>query len=176
MSARLPGQDAPPDERALPDGQGFTYRDQSAAQSYPRPDGADGTGDTLREEIDEASLGELVARLSRDMSALVRSEVELARVEMKEQAAKAGRAGGLLGGGAAFGYVALILLAFAAAWGLAEVIEPGWAFLVVGAVVAAIAAALALLGRDRLRQVSPVPEQTIETLKEDARWARARAR
>ncbi|MFP3902060.1 MAG: phage holin family protein [Acidimicrobiia bacterium] len=125
--------------------------------------------------VEEASIGELVGRLTRETSDLVRAELELARVEMKEEATKAGKAGGLLAGGAAVGYVALILLAFAAAWGLAEVIEPGWAFLVMGAVVGLVAAVLALIGRNKLRQVSPMPEQTMETLKEDARWARTRA-
>ena len=52
-------------------------------------------------------------------------------------------------------------------------IEPGWAFLVVGLAVGAVAAVLAVTGRNRLREVSPLPDQTVETLKEDARWARA---
>jgi hypothetical protein len=121
----------------------------------------------------ERSLGELFGELTQEFGQLVRSEMELARVELKEEAGRAGRAGAMLGGAAAAGYLALVLLAFAAAWGLAEVIEPGWAFLVVGVVVGAVAAALAVAGRNRMREVSPVPDQTVETLKEDARWARA---
>ena len=99
--------------------------------------------------------------------------MELAKVEMKEEAVKAGRAGGMLGGAAAAGDLALILLAFAAAWGLAELVDAGWAFLIVGVVVGAIAAVLARVGQQKLSEVNPVPEQTVETLKEDARWARA---
>jgi uncharacterized membrane protein len=79
----------------------------------------------------------------------------------------------MLGGGALAGYLALILLSFAAAWGLAEVVDAGWAFLIVGLLVAAVAAVLAVNGRNKLRQVHPVPDQTVDTLKEDARWARA---
>jgi hypothetical protein len=122
---------------------------------------------------EDRSLGELFGNLTSDLSALVRSEMELARVELKEEAAKAGKAAGLLGGGALAAYLAVTLLAFAAAWGLAEVVDAGWAFLIVGLVVGAIAAAIALKGRERLNAVEPVPEQTVETLKEDARWARA---
>ena len=131
------------------------------------------TGTTGGVADDDRSLGELFGNLTSDLSALMRSEMELARVELKEEAAKAGKAAGLLGGGALAAYLALTLLAFAAAWGLAEVVDAGWAFLIVGLVVGAIAAAIALKGRERLNAVEPVPEQTMETLKEDARWARA---
>jgi uncharacterized membrane protein YqjE len=131
------------------------------------------TGMTGGVTDDDRSLGELFGNLTSDLSALMRSEMELARVELKEEAAKAGKAAGLLGGGALAAYLAVTLLAFAAAWGLAEVVDAGWAFLIVGLVVGAIAAAIALKGRERLNAVEPVPEQTMETLKEDARWARA---
>ena len=124
-------------------------------------------------DVEDASLGELFSNLTSDLGDLLRSEMELAKVEMKEEAVKAGRAGGMVGGAAAAGYLALILLAFAAAWGLAEVVDAGWAFLIVGVVVGAIAAVLARVGQQKLSEVNPVPEQTVETLKEDARWARA---
>ena len=124
----------------------------------------------------ERTLGELFGSLTSDLSELMRSEMELAKVELKEEAGKAGKAAGMLGAGALLGYLALTLVAFAAAWGLAEVIDAGWAFLVVGIVVGAVAAALALTGKKRLDTVSPVPDQTVETLKEDARWARAQVK
>ena len=134
---------------------------------------AGGVGDSGGED---ASLGELFGSLTTDLSQLVRSEMELARVEIREEASKAGKAAGMLGGGALAGYLALILVSFAAAWGLAEVMDPGWAFLIVGLVVAAVAAVFALTGMKRLQQVHPVPDQTVDTLKEDARWARAQVK
>ena len=134
---------------------------------------AGGVGDTGAED---PSLGELFSSLTTDLSQLVRAEMELARVEIREEASKAGKAAGMLGGGALAGYLALILLSFAAAWGLAEVVDAGWAFLIVGLVVAAVAAVLALTGKKRLQQVHPVPDQTVDTLKEDARWARAQVK
>lgn len=143
------------------------------AGDLDRSTSAGGVGDP---GTDEASLGELFSSLTTDLSQLVRSEMELARVEIREEASKAGKAAGMLGGGALVGYLALILLSFAAAWGLAEVVDAGWAFLIVGLVVAAVAAVLALAGKKRLEQVHPVPEQTVDTLKEDARWARAQVK
>ena len=128
------------------------------------------------EPVEDRSLGELFSNLTHDLTDLMRSEMELAKVEMKEEAAKAGKAAGMLGGAALAGYLALTLLAFAAAWGLAEVVDAGWAFLIVGVVVGAIAAVLAMTGKKRLDTVDPMPEQTMETLKEDARWARAQVK
>jgi uncharacterized membrane protein YqjE len=142
---------------------GYDAGDLDRRESYRESPGD--TGD--------ASLGDLFSSLTTDLSQLVRSEMELARVEIREEAGRAGKAAGMLGGGALAGYLALILLSFAAAWGLAEVVDAGWAFLIVGLVVAAVAAVLALTGKKRLEQVNPVPEQTVDTLKEDARWARA---
>jgi uncharacterized membrane protein YqjE len=125
---------------------------------------------------DEASLGELFGSLTSDLSQLVRSEMELARVEIREEAGKAGKAAGMLGGGAVAALLALIMLASAAAWGLAEVVDAGWAFLIVGVVIGAVGAVLVMIGRQRLADVRPVPDQTVDTLKEDARWARAQVK
>jgi hypothetical protein len=122
---------------------------------------------------EDRSLGELFGDLTRDLSQLMRDEVKLAKTELQDEARKAGKAGGMFGAGAAIGYAALLLLSFAAAWGLAEVMPTGFAFLIVGAVHALIAALLFLKGRSQAKEVRPVPDQTIETLKEDAEWAKA---
>jgi uncharacterized membrane protein YqjE len=119
----------------------------------------------------EKSLNELLAGLTNDFSNLVSTHVELAKVEIKEEVAKAGKGAGLLGGGAIAGLMAVMLLSFAAAWGLAEIVDAGWAFLIVGLVWAAVAAFLAKTGRDRLTEAHG-PEQTIEEVKEDAQWVR----
>jgi uncharacterized membrane protein YqjE len=119
----------------------------------------------------ESSLSELVSDLTSEFSALVSTHVELAKQEVKEEAARAGKGAGLLGGGAFAAAMAVGLLSFAAAWGLAEVMAPGWAFLIVALVWAAIAAVLALTGREQLKKAGP-PEQTIEEVKEDVEWAR----
>jgi uncharacterized membrane protein YqjE len=140
------------------------------------PTGGVGRPSEISAQAEDASFGELVGRLSSDLSDLIRSEMELARIEVKEEVGKAGRAAGMLGSGGLLAYLALTMLAMAAAWGLAEVVEPGWAFLIVGVIVAAAAAVLMVAGRNRLREVDPVPQETVETLKEDARWARAQVK
>jgi uncharacterized membrane protein YqjE len=120
----------------------------------------------------DQSLGELLGRVSRDFSELVSTQVELAKVEIREEIAAAGRGAGILTGGAFCAYLAVILLSFAAAWGLSEIVPEGVAFLIVGAVYAVAAAVLLPKGKDRLSQVRPVPEKTAETVKEDVQWAR----
>jgi hypothetical protein len=120
----------------------------------------------------DQSLGELFSHLSSDLAVLMRDEVELAKVELKEEIGRAGRAGGFLGGAALAGSMVLVLVSFAAAWGLAEIMPVGWAFLIVGALWAAIGAFLYLHGRERLKNVNLKPEQTVETLKEDVQWAK----
>ena len=121
----------------------------------------------------DKSLAELFSAMTADLSTLMRKEVELAKVETKQEVARAGKAGGLLGGGAFAGYLAVLFLSFAAAWLLDEVMHVALAFLIVGLVYAVAAAVLIASGRSRLKQVSPVPQQTVETLKEDVQWAKA---
>jgi len=125
------------------------------------------------EPEDERPLGELVTDLTRSLQTLIRKELELAKVEMKEQTSRATKAGGMLGAGAVGGFVALLLLAFAAAWGLAEVMAAGFAFLIVGVVFGLVALILVTAGKKRLATVEPVPRQAVETLREDAEVAKA---
>jgi uncharacterized membrane protein YqjE len=127
-------------------------------------------------ERGEQSLGQLLSEAARDLSELMRKEVELAKVELREEATKASKAGAKLGAAAVIGHLALLMASFAAAWGLAEVMPAGWAFLIVAAVYAIVAAVLYVNGRKQLRKVSPMPRQTVETLKEDASWAREQTR
>jgi len=133
--------------------------------------------DTVPGDIDldaspDASLGELISRTTSDLSDLLRSEVELAKVELKEEASTIGKAGAMMGGAALTGYLAVTLLCFAAAWGLSEVVPEGVAFLIVGLIVAAVAGVLYLIGRKRLENFEPVPRQTVETIQEDVQWAK----
>lgn len=120
----------------------------------------------------DASLGDLIGKVSQDFSQLVSTQVELAKVEIKEEIATASKGAGLLGGGALCAYMALVLLSFAVAWGLAEIMAEGLAFLIVGAVYAIAAAVLLPKGKNKLTAVNPVPERTAESVKEDVEWAR----
>jgi hypothetical protein len=122
----------------------------------------------------QESLGRLVKEIAGDLSDLVRDEMALARAELKQEAAKGGKAAGMLGGAGLAGWMVALFVSLAAAWGLDAVMPPGWAALVVAAVWALIGAVLYQQGRDRLKRVDPRPEQTIQTVKEDVQWARSR--
>ncbi len=124
----------------------------------------------------EPSLGKLVGEIGEDLSTLFRQEVELAKAEIRQEAAKAGKAAGMLGGAGFAGYMVALLVTLAVVFGLGHVMDPAWAALIVAAVWAAIGGVLFARGKERMREVNPTPEQTIETLKEDVRWARAQRR
>jgi hypothetical protein len=119
-----------------------------------------------------ASLGDLFSKLTADLSKLVRDEVELAKVEINDTVEKARTAGISIGAAGLLGLMAFVLLSFAAAWGLSEVVPEGVAFLIVGGAYGLVALALLAVGRQRLKSMKPVPEQTVETLKEDVAWAK----
>lgn len=121
---------------------------------------------------DEKPLGELFGDMSRQVQDLLRKEVELAKLETKDEMAKAGKAGAMFGAAAVTGFVALLLLAFAAAWGLAEAIPAGLAFLAVGVLFAAIGGILAMQGKKKLETFKPVPEQAIRSISRDVKVAK----
>jgi hypothetical protein len=122
--------------------------------------------------LENESLGDLFSRLTEDLSRLVRDEVELAKVEINDTVEKV-KAGGIsIGVAGVLGLMAFLMVSFAAAWGLAEVVPAGVAFLIVGGAYGLAALALLALGRQRLKTAKPVPEQTVETLKEDVAWAK----
>ena len=119
----------------------------------------------------EATVGDLVGRLTDDFGSIVQSHVMLAKEEITAEIKKAGRGAGMMGGSALAGWIAALLLSFALAWGLAALIDEPWlGFLVVGLVWALAAAWLFITGRRQLQEVEPLPEQTIDELKEDQRW------
>ncbi|ROP36412.1 phage holin family protein [Saccharothrix texasensis] len=121
---------------------------------------------------EEPTLGQLVGDLAEDLSRLMRQELELAKAEIRQEATKAGKAAGMLGAAGFAGYMTAVLLSFALAFGLGSFMGLGWATLVVAVLWGIGGFALYSTGRARLRKVNPKPERTIETLKEDAEWAR----
>jgi hypothetical protein len=116
--------------------------------------------------VERQSIGELIGEVSRDLSTLMRQELELAKVEIKAEVSKTGRAAGMLGGAGFAGYMVVLFLSFALWWGLENVMDAGWAALIVAAVWAVIALVLFANGRKNMRLVHPKPERTVETVKE----------
>jgi hypothetical protein len=127
---------------------------------------------TDRRPSGDQSIGSLIAEVADDVSKLFRQEVELAKAELKQEATKAGKAAGMLGGAGFAGYMAVLFASLALMFGLAAIMPIGWSAVIVMAIWGIAAAALFVNGRKRMRTVSPVPQQTVETLKEDARWLR----
>jgi uncharacterized membrane protein YqjE len=121
----------------------------------------------------DKSLGELFSELTGDLGRLMRQEVALARTEVKEEVGRAGKAGAMLAVGGLIAYLALMFLSFALAWLLDDVMPRSLSFLIVAVVHLIVAGVLVMQGRKRMSQVSPVPQQTVETLKEDVEWAKA---
>jgi xanthine/uracil permease len=122
---------------------------------------------------DERSLGDLFSDLSRETTTLVRQEVQLAKAELTQSATEAARGIGMLVAGGAVAYAGLLFLLLAIVYGL---IDAGWdawlSALVVGLVVVAIGAILVLRARESLKPANLAPQKTVETLKEDAAWAK----
>ncbi|MGZ3098810.1 phage holin family protein [Streptomyces sp. H62] len=117
-------------------------------------------------------MSHLLSAVTADLQTLFRQEVELAKAEVRDEASRAGKAAGMFGGAGFAGYMVLLFLSLAAVLGLANVIDGGWAALVVAAVWGVVAAVLYQKGRTRMSTVSPKPERTVQTMKENAEWAR----
>jgi drug/metabolite transporter (DMT)-like permease len=120
---------------------------------------------------DDRSLGELFAELSRETGVLVKKEVELASTEMTNKAKVAGAHVGVVAAGGALAHAGLLVLLAAFVIGLAQLgVTPWLSALIVALVTMGIGYMLVNTGLTRLRRTTLTPNQTVETLKETARW------
>jgi hypothetical protein len=110
------------------------------------------------------SLGELFAEVSRDLSTLLRQEVELAKAEAMTSAKRAGKGAGMYGGAGYAAGMTLLFLSTALWWALGSAIGRGWSAVVVAVVWAIVAAVLAARGRAEMRK-APGLQQTADSLK-----------
>jgi Putative Actinobacterial Holin-X, holin superfamily III len=128
-------------------------------------------------DVRERPLGEVAKDLARDVPLLVRQEIELAKAEMREKVAIVGPALGLIGGALVVALCAAGALTAFLVLALAEAVDAWLAALLVGALLAGAGAVLAYAGKERFAEAgSPLPEQTIENVKEDAQWVKEHAR
>jgi hypothetical protein len=129
------------------------------------------------DELREQPIGDLLKQLSQETTTLVKQELDLAKAEMSVKAKEGGKGAGLLGGGAV---AALLFLGALTATliGLLDTAMKFWlAALIVTVIWGAVAAVLALQGKNKLQEaVPPVPEQTQDSVKEDVAWAKTRAK
>lgn len=123
-----------------------------------------------------ASVAELVNRLSEQTGRLAHLEVELAKAELTAKAKRAGLGAGMFGGASVFGLYALGALTAGAIIGLAQAVTAWLAALIVAAVLGILAGMVALAGARAVADaVPPIPEQTVETVREDLEYAKAKA-
>jgi uncharacterized membrane protein YqjE len=122
-------------------------------------------------DLRERPFGELLKQLSEETTQLVHQEIELAKAELTHKTKQAGIGAALFGAAGAIGLLALAALTTCFILAL-DAAMPAWlAALIVAVVYGVVAAVLAMRGRAKVKQaVPPVPEQTIQTVKEDLQW------
>lgn len=128
--------------------------------------GGAAVGGTPERDVSSVSLGEIVGDVTRDLSTLMRQEIELAKAEIRVEVSKTAKGAGMLGGAGFAGYMLIFFLSYALWWGLENVMDAGLAALVVAVIWGIIAAVLYVVGRGKLKQANLKPEQTIETAKQ----------
>lgn len=122
-------------------------------------------GEAAHAKAENSSLGDLLGEVTRDLSTLMRQELELAKAELKQTAASAGKGGGMLAGAGVAGHFVLGFLSIALWYALGQLMGLGWSAVVVALIWGIIAAVLASIGRKELKSVKGMP-QTTETLQE----------
>ncbi|MBM0276827.1 phage holin family protein [Micromonospora tarensis] len=117
-------------------------------------------------ERTQASVGELLGDVTRDMSTLMRKEVELAKAELREEVSQAGKVGGMFGGAGLAGFLAVLFVSYALWWGLSNTMDQGWAALIVAVIWAAVAGGLFINARSQLQRARAVLPRTKQTAQE----------
>jgi len=113
----------------------------------------------------DTSLGDLLSEVTRDISILMRQEVDLAKAEVRQSATRAGKGVGMLGGAGYAGHLTVLFLSLAAWWGLGQVINIAWAAVIVAVVWAIVATVLFVVGRNEIQAIRGTPE-TVDSLKQ----------
>ncbi len=158
MSSPYSGGSAPPNYSA--DGSS-AYADSNGSPSDQPPN------------VEDESIGGIVGRLSTHLSQLMRQEMALAKAELRAEAQKAAKGAGMLAGAGFAGLMVAIFASITLMWLLDLALPITWAALIVTLLWGAAGAVLFVVGRNNLKQVSPMPEQTVESLKEDKEWLKA---
>jgi uncharacterized membrane protein YqjE len=131
---------------------------------------------SLREPSPDQSLSQLISRTSSDLATLFRKEVELAKIEIRDDVRHTAKAGSMFGAAGFAGYLAAVLASLAVVFAL-DLAMPLWAaFLIVAVLFALVGFVLFRQARTRMSEFTLGPEQTIETIKEDIEWAKARSK
>jgi hypothetical protein len=120
----------------------------------------------------QRTVPELLGNIVNNIQQIIRSEFALAKAELGEKASKASKPATALGAAFLLGFYGLGFLLLAALYALSTVMAGGFAALIVGGVLILVSVALATSGVKKLKSLRPVPERTMQTLKEDVQWAK----
>ena len=127
-------------------------------------------------DVGQRGVGELVREVAQDLTKLFNQELELAKTEVKIEAKKAGKTAGAFGGAGVAGYFAVLFASLTLMFALAHWWDsPTWAALAVTVLWGIAGAVLFARARKQAQTINPVPETTVQTLKEDAQWAKTRS-
>ena len=164
--ARAPYDDNEPADAETTAGAGWEDTTEHPEDDSPLGSASAGSATVASDREDHRSLGQLVASASRDLSALMRGEIELAKAELKESAVAAGKGAGMFGAAAFLAYVAFLMLSIAAGYGLvAAGLHPAVAFVIVGGVYLLVAAIIGYIGTRSVRKAGP-PARTKQSIEE----------
>jgi putative superfamily III holin-X len=138
------------------------------AQAYGSHSGEIGTPmtDQGRPDVEGTTVGQLMGEVAKDLSTLMRQELELAKVEVKAEATKAGKGAGLMGAAGFAGYMVLLFLSIALWWALHHLVGHSWSALIVAVLWGIVGAVAFAMGRKQLQHVNPKPERTVDTLQQ----------
>jgi hypothetical protein len=125
---------------------------------------------------DRRSLGELFSELTSETRTLIRQEIELAKTELTEKAARAGKDAAVMTAGGVLIYAGLLVLLAAVVIGLGHLIGYGWSALIVGLLVAGAGVAMVLSGKKDLQKTSMTPDRTKRSIKETKLWLKEQTR
>ena len=144
--------------------------DTSASSATPQSSPPEG-------EPDDTSVSELMKQLTEQTKALVRQEMRLAQAELKEKGKKVGIGAGMFGAGGLVAFFGAATLITATVLALSTALAGWLAALIVALVLLAVAGGAALTGKKKIEQATPpLPEQAVETVKEDVEHVKERAR
>ena len=115
-------------------------------------------------DVEGVSVGQLMGEVAKDLSTLMRQELELAKVEIKAEAVKAGTGAGMFGAAGFAGYMVLLFLSIALWWALSHLVGHSWSALIVAILWGVVGAVAFVMGRKKFQQVNPKPERTVDTL------------
>ena len=145
---------------------------QGGATSYapPTPGATEHYGDAQpmtddgHPDVEGTSVGQLMGEVAKDLSTLMRQELELAKVEIKAEAVKAGTGAGLFGAAGFAAYFMVLFLSVALWWALSHLVGHSWSALIVAILWGIVGAVAFVMGRKKFQQVNPKPERTVDTL------------